>query len=63
MIQENIRLKEDLIAAKKYIHELEIIRDKYMKNIDYEIKLISSDMSEGSGKDDFTKMMLKMMIK
>ena len=45
MLQENTKLN----VAKKYIQELEIIKDKFMKNIDYEIKL----MSEGPAKDEF----------
>ena len=63
MIQENIRLKEELEAAKKYIQELEIYKAKLFKNIEYDIKMMSSEMPEGPAKDDFRNMMLKMMLK
>lgn len=63
LIQENIQLKEELDAAKKYIQELEFYKAKLFKNIDYEIKTMSEHMPDGPVKDDFIKMMLKMMLK
>jgi hypothetical protein len=63
MIQENIQLKEELDAAKKYIQELEFYKTKFLKHMDYEIKSMTEHMPDGPAKDDFTKMMIKMMMK
>jgi hypothetical protein len=63
LIQENIRLKDELDAAKKYIVELELYKAKFFKHIDYEINLMSSEMRDGPAKDEFRQMMLKMMLK
>ena len=63
LIQENIRLKEELNAAKKYIDELEFYKAKLFKNINYDITLMTEHMPDGPAKDDFIKMMLKMMLK
>jgi hypothetical protein len=63
LIQENIKLKEELDAARKYIQELEFYKAKLFKNIDYEINLMTEQMSDGPAKDNFTKMLLDMMLK
>jgi hypothetical protein len=63
LIQENIKLKEELEAAKKYIVELEFYKAKLFKNIEYDINMMSSEMAEGPAKEDFRQMMLKMMLK
>jgi len=63
LIQENIQLKQELDAAKKYIQELEFYKTKFLKHMDYEIKSMSEHMPEGPAKDDFVKMMIKMMMK
>jgi hypothetical protein len=61
LIQENIQLKEELDAAKKYIQELEFFKTKYLKHVDYEIKLMTEHMKDGPAKDDFIKLLLKML--
>jgi hypothetical protein len=61
LIQENIALKDELDAAKKYIQELEIIKDKYIKHVDFEIKIMTEHMPDGPSKDDFIKTLLKML--
>ncbi len=61
LIQENIALKDELDAAKKYIQELEIIKDKYIKHVDFEIKIMTEHMPDGHVKDDFIKTLLKML--
>jgi hypothetical protein len=63
LIQENIKLKEELEAAKKYIIELEFYKAKLFKSIEYDINMMSSEMPEGPAKEDFRQMMLKMMLK
>jgi hypothetical protein len=63
LIQENIRLKDELETAKKYITELEMYKAKLFKNIEYDINLMSSEMRDGPAKDEFRQMMLKMMLK
>lgn len=63
LIQENIKLKEELDAARKYIQELEFYKAKLFKNIYYEINLMTEQMSDGPAKDNFTKMLLDMMLK
>jgi hypothetical protein len=63
LIQENIRLKDELESAKKYIAELEFYKAKLFKNIEYDINMMSSEMRDGPAKDDFRQMMLKMMLK
>jgi hypothetical protein len=59
LIQENIRLKDELDASQKYIKELEIFKTKYLKYVDYEIAVMTEHMPDGPNKDDFIKMMLK----
>jgi hypothetical protein len=61
LIQENIKLKDDLDAAKKYITELEIFKAKYLKHVDFEIKIMTEHMPDGPSKDDFIKTLLKML--
>jgi hypothetical protein len=61
LIQENIQLKDELAAAKKYIQELEFFKAKYLKHVDYQIKIMTEDMSDGPSKDDFIKLLLKML--
>jgi hypothetical protein len=63
IIQENIRLKDELEAAQKQIKELEFFKTQYLKHIDYEIKSTTEHMPEGPAKDDFIKMMLKTFYK
>jgi len=63
LLQENIRLKEEIDAAQNYIKELEIFKTKYLKYVDYEIKSFTENMSDGPAKDDFIKMMLKTFYK
>ncbi len=58
LLQENIRLKDELEAAKAYIKELEIIKKKYMKHVDYEIKIMTEHMPDGPAKDNFIKLLL-----
>jgi hypothetical protein len=59
LLQENIRLKEELDAAQTYIKELEFFKVEYLKHVDYEIKTMTEHMSDGPVKDNFIKMMLK----
>lgn len=61
LIQENITLRTELDAAKKYIQELEFFKAKYLKHVDYEIKLMTEHMPDGPSKDDFIKLLLKML--
>lgn len=61
LIQENIALKAELDAAKKYIQELEFFKVKYLKHVDYEIKSMTEHMPDGPVKDDFIKLLLKML--
>jgi hypothetical protein len=63
LLQENIRLKEELDAAQTYIKELEFFKVEYLKHIDYEINLMTENMVDGPAKDDFIKMMLKTFYK
>jgi hypothetical protein len=63
LIQENIRLKDELAAAQKQIKELEFFKVEYLKHVDYEIKSMTENMSDGPAKDDFIKMMLKTFYK
>jgi hypothetical protein len=63
LIQENIRLKDELDAAKKYITELEKYKAILFRNIEYDINMMSSEMRDGPAKDEFRQMMLKMMLK
>jgi hypothetical protein len=63
MLQENIKLKDELDAAKKYIQELEYFKGLYLKHVDYEIKMFTENMPDGPVKDDFIKMMLKKFYK
>lgn len=61
LIQENIVLKAELDAARKYIQELEFFKAKYLKHVDYDIKLMTEHMPDGPSKDDFIKLLLKML--
>jgi hypothetical protein len=61
LIQENIQLKNEINTANKYIKELEIIKEKYLKHVDYEIKSMTEHMPDGPIKDDFIKLLLKML--
>ena len=63
LLQENIRLKDELDAAQMYIKELEFIKVQYLKHIDYEIKTMTEHMPDGPDKDNFIKMMLKTFYK
>lgn len=63
MLQENIRLKDELENAQKKIKELEFFKIEYLKHVDYEIKLMTEHMPDGPTKDDFIKMMLKKFYK
>lgn len=63
IIQENIRLKDELNAAQKQIKELEFFKVQYLKDVDYEIKTMTEHMPDGPVKDDFIKMMLKTFYK
>ena len=63
IIQENIRLKDELNAAQKQIKELEFFKVQYLKDVDYEIKIMTEHMPDGPIKDDFIKMMLKTFYK
>jgi hypothetical protein len=63
IIQENIRLKDELEAAQKQIKELEFFKVQYLKHVDYEIKSFTEHMVDGPAKDDFIKMMLKKFYK
>ena len=59
LLQENNQLKNELNAAKKYIEELEVYKTKYLKQVEYEIKLMTEHMPDGQSKDDFIKLLLK----
>lgn len=61
LLQENIELKNKLEKAEEYIKELEIIKQKYLKNIQDDIDLMAGDMKEGPAKVQFTNMLYKMM--
>ena len=63
IIQENIRLKDELEAAQKQIKELEFFKTEYLKHVDYEIKSMTEHMPDGPNKDSFIKMMLKTFYK
>ena len=63
LLQENIRLKDELDAAQMYIKELEFFKVQYLKHIDYEIKTMTEHMPDGPDKDNFIKMMLKTFYK
>ena len=63
LLQENIRLKDELDAAQTYIKELEFFKVQYLKHIDYEIKTMTEHMPDGPDKDNFIKMMLKTFYK
>lgn len=63
LIQENIRLKEELETARKYIAELESYKTILFNDIEYKINAMSSNMRDGPAKDEFKQMMLKMMLK
>ena len=63
LLQENIRLKDELENAQKTIKELEFFKTQYLKDIDYEIKSMTEHMPDGPIKDDFIKMMLKTFYK
>jgi hypothetical protein len=63
LLQENIRLKDELDAAQKYIKELEHFKVKYLKYVDYEINVMTEHMTDGPNKDEFIKMMLKTFYK
>lgn len=62
LLQENIRLKDELEAAKEYIKELEIIKKKYMKMVDFKIQLMTENMPEGPVKEDFIKELLRVFF-
>lgn len=47
----------------KITEELQNIKDNFLKKINYEINIMSEHMPEGSIKNDFIKMMLKIMLK
>ncbi len=61
LLQEIKDLKDKLQKAEEYIKELEIIKQKYIKNIQYDIDVMAGDMKEGPAKVQFTDMMYKMM--
>lgn len=61
LLQEIKDLKDKLQKAEDYIKELEIIKQKYIKNIQYDIDVMSGDMKEGPAKVQFTNMMYTMM--
>ena len=63
LLQENIRLKDELDAAQTYIKELEFFKVQYLNHIDYEIKTMTEHMPDGPDKDNFIKMMLKTFYK
>jgi len=61
LLQEIKDLKDKLQKAEEYIKELEIIKQKYIKNIQDDIDVMAGDMKEGPDKVQFTNMMYKMM--
>ena len=59
LLQENIRLKDELESARAKIKELEIIKQKYLKMVNFKIQLMTENMPEGPIKEDFIKELLK----
>jgi hypothetical protein len=57
--EEIVHLKGEVERLTKENEALNIIKKKWDKHVDYQIKTMTMDMSEGKAKDDFIKMMMK----
>jgi FtsZ-binding cell division protein ZapB len=57
--EENEYLKREVERLKQENEALEVIKKKWQRHVDYEIKSMSEHMPEGKAKEDLIKMMMK----
>lgn len=59
MQEENEYLKKEVERLIRENEELEVIKSKWLKHVDYRIKIMTENMKEGEYKEECIKMLMK----